>query len=75
MERINVLNIGCDRNSELVTNKNNILLKVIDTNFSTSQFTMVLDSFLHSSTFCVQCLLGGHHPTQRTGEHELRSCA
>jgi hypothetical protein len=36
-------NIGCGRNSELIINKYNILLKVIDTNFSTSKFTMVLN--------------------------------
>ena len=36
---------GCGRNSELVINKNNILLKVTDINFSTSQFTMVLNFF------------------------------
>ena len=65
---------GCGRNSELIINKNNILLKVIDTNFSTSQFTVVLNFFLHSFTFCVQWLLGGHHPPQCTGLHELRSC-
>jgi hypothetical protein len=33
---------GC-RNSKLIINKNIILLKVIGTNFSTSQFTMVLN--------------------------------
>ena len=38
-------NIGCGRNSEIIINKNNILLKVIDTNFRTSQFTMVLNFF------------------------------
>ena len=65
----------CGRNSELIINKNNILLKVIDTNFSTSQFTMVLNFILHSFTCCVQCLLGDHHPPQCTGAHELRSCA
>ena len=37
--------IWCSRNSELIINKNNILLKVIDTNFSTSQFTTVLNFF------------------------------
>jgi len=42
---------GCDRNSELIINKNNVLLQVIDTNFSTSQFTMVLNFFLHSFHF------------------------
>jgi hypothetical protein len=67
-------NTGCGRNSELIINKNNILLKVIDINFSTSQFTMVLNFFLHGFTFCVQCLLGGHHPPQCTGAHELSSC-
>jgi len=61
-------NKGCGRNSELIINKNNILLKVTDTNFSTSRFTMVLNLFfLHSFTFCVQYLLGGHHPPQCTG--------
>ena len=54
---------GCGRNSELIINKNNILLKVIDTNF-----------FLHSFTCCVQGLSGGHHNPQCTGAHELRSC-
>jgi hypothetical protein len=34
---------GCGRNSELIINRNNILLKAVDTNFSTSQFTMVLN--------------------------------
>ena len=63
------------RNSELIINKNNILLKVIDTTFSTSQFTMVLNFFLHCFTFCVQCLLGGHHPSQCTGAHELKEAA
>ena len=38
---------GCGRNSELNINKNNILLKVIDTNSSTSQFTMVLNFFFY----------------------------
>ena len=40
-------NTGCGRNSELIINKNNILLKVIDTNFSTSQFTVVLNFFFY----------------------------
>jgi len=39
----------CGRNSELIINKNNILLKVIDTNFSTSQFTMVLNFFFFNT--------------------------
>ena len=43
--------IWCGRNSELIINKNNILLKVIDTNFSTSQFTMVLNFFYIVSPF------------------------
>ena len=46
--RIFLYNTGCGRNCELNVNKNNILLKVIDTNFSTSQFTMVLNFFLHT---------------------------
>ena len=44
-----ILNINimyrCGRNSELIINNNNILLKVIDTNFSTSQFTAVFNFF------------------------------
>jgi hypothetical protein len=39
----------CGRNSELIINKN-ILLKVISTNFSTSQFTMAL-SFLKVTAY------------------------
>jgi hypothetical protein len=65
----------CGRISELIINKNNILLNVIDTSFITSQFIMNLNFFLHIFTFCVQCLLGGHHPPRCTGTHELRSCA
>jgi hypothetical protein len=45
-----IVHIGCGRNSELIINKYNILLKVIDTNFSTSQFTMVL-SFLKVTVY------------------------
>ena len=45
------INKQCIRNSELITNKNNILLKVIDTNFSMSQFTMVLNFFYIVSLF------------------------
>jgi len=37
---------GCGKNSELIINKNIILLNVIDTNYSTSQFTMVLNFFV-----------------------------
>jgi hypothetical protein len=33
----------CGRNSELIINNNKILLKLIGTNFSTSQFTTVLN--------------------------------
>jgi hypothetical protein len=51
-----LLNTGCGRNCELIINKNKILLRVICTNFNTSQFTMVLRCFLHSFTFCVQFL-------------------
>ena len=42
---------GCCRNSELIINKYNILLTVIDTNFSTSQFTMLLNFFYIVSLF------------------------
>ena len=38
---------GCGRNSKLIIIKNNVLLKVIDTNFSTSQFTVVLNFFFY----------------------------
>ena len=38
---------GCGRNNELIINNNNILLKVIVTNFSMSQFTMVLNFFFY----------------------------
>ena len=44
---------ACGRNSELIINKNNILLKVIDTNFSTSQFTMVFDFFFYTVSLFV----------------------
>ena len=37
----------CGRNSELIINKNNILLKAIDTNFSMSQFTVALNFFFY----------------------------
>ena len=46
-----VNNTGCDKNSELIINKYNILLIVIDTNFSASQFTMVLNFFYIVSLF------------------------
>ena len=63
------------RNIELIINKNNILLKVINENFSTLQFTGVLKVVLHCFTFCVLCLLGGHHPPECRGVHELRITA
>jgi hypothetical protein len=44
-------NTGCGINSELIINKNNILLKVIDVNFSRSQFTMVRNFFYIVSLF------------------------
>jgi hypothetical protein len=43
-------NTECGRNSELIMYKNNILLNVIGTNFSTSQFTIVLN-FLKVTAF------------------------
>jgi len=39
------------RNSELIINKDNILLKESDTNFSTSQFTIELNFFYIVSLF------------------------
>jgi hypothetical protein len=47
-----VLCTRCGRNSELIINRNNILLKAVDTNLSTSQFTTVLN-FL-KVTACVK---------------------
>jgi len=44
-EHVSDINTECGRNSELIINKNSILLSVIDTNFSKSQFTMVLNFF------------------------------
>jgi len=58
---------GCGRNSELIINKNNILLKVIDTNFSKSQFTMALNCF-NVITFIASFLRGatqGNMTSQR----------
>jgi hypothetical protein len=43
---------------------NNILLKVINDNFSTLQFNTVLILFLRCLTFCAQCCLVGHHPPE-----------
>jgi len=51
---------------------NNILLKVINDNFSTLRFTSVLKVVLHCFAFCVHCLLGGHHPPECKDAHELR---
>ena len=65
---------GYGRNSELIINMNNILLRVLNDNFSTLQFTIVLKFVSHCFTFCLQCLLGGHHPPECTGAHELRNC-
>ena len=65
---------GSSRNSELIINMSNILLQVINDNFSMLQFSIVVKLFLHCFTFCVQCLLGGHHPAECTGAHEIRSC-
>ena len=62
-------------NSELIVNTNNILLKIINDNFSMLKFPTVLKFLLHCFTFCVQCLLGGHHPLDCTGANDLRSCA
>ena len=63
---------GSRRNSELIINTNNIILKVINDNFSTLRFTSVFKVVLHCFTFCVQCLLGGHHPPECTDAHQLR---
>jgi hypothetical protein len=63
------------RNSELIINTNNILLKVINDNFGMLQFTAVLAFLLYCFTFCIEYLLGGHHPPECTGAHELESCA
>ena len=66
---------GSGINSELIINANNILLKVINDNFSMLQFTTVLTFLIHCFTFCVQCLFGSHHCPECTGAHKLKSCA
>jgi hypothetical protein len=42
---------GCGTNSELIINKNNTLLKVIDNSFITSKFTTVFTFFFIVSLF------------------------
>jgi len=61
----NLTNTGCSRNSELLINTNNILLKVININFSMLQVTSVLHCFYIVALFCVQY----------RGAHEFRTCA
>jgi len=68
-------NARSSRNSKLILYTNNILLKVINDKFSTLRFTTVLKFVLHCFTFCVQCLLSGHHSPECTDAHELWSCA
>jgi len=65
---------GSCRNSELIINMNNILIKIINENFSMLQFTIALKLFLHYFTFCVQSFSGGHHRPECTGAYYLRSC-
>lgn len=47
-------NTGCGRNSELLINTNNILLKVININISMLQVTIVLNCFYIVALFCVK---------------------
>ena len=49
--------IGCGRNSELIINENNNLLEVIDTDFSTSQITMVHNFFFFFTQFHFLCTM------------------
>jgi len=65
---------GHGRNSELIISTLNILLKVININFSTLKFTTVLKFFYIVSTF-VYDALGGHHPPKCSGAHGLWNCA
>ena len=63
------------RNSEQIINTNDILLKVINGNFSTYNLLPCLNLLYIFSLFVYNCLLGGHSPPECTGAHELRSCA
>ena len=71
---------GCGRNSELIINKNNILLKVTDTNFSTSQFTMVLNFlyivplFAYNVFHVATTLLNARVHTSYEGAHNSLKC-
>jgi hypothetical protein len=46
---------GSGINSEKIINTDNILIKVINDNFSMLQFSIVLKMFLNYFTFFVQC--------------------
>lgn len=46
---------GSGINSEIIINTDNILIKVINDNFSMLQFSIVLKMFLNYFTFFVQC--------------------
>jgi len=61
---------GRGRNSELIISTHNILLKVININFSTLKFTTVLKFFYFVLPFMYDAL-GGHHPPECSGAHGL----
>ena len=61
-------NTGSSRSTELIINANNIILRVINDNFSALQFTAVFKFVVHCFTCCAQCFVGGHHPHERTGQ-------
>jgi hypothetical protein len=58
---------GFCRNSELITNTNNVFINVVNDNFSMLQFTIALKLFVYYFTFCVKCFSGDHHPPECTG--------
>ena len=60
-------NTGSGRSTELIINANNIVLRVINDDFGTLQFTTVLKFVVHCFT-CAQCFVGGRRI------HELGSC-
>jgi hypothetical protein len=67
---ISVTSTGSGRNSEVIINTNNTVLKVINDNFSKLQFTNVLKFVLRCFTLLCMMVLGGHHPPECTGAHE-----
>jgi hypothetical protein len=63
-------NTGSGRSTELIINANNIVLRVINDNFSTLQFATVLKFAVHYFTYCAQW----SPPSRMHRAHELGSC-